>query len=306
MTNKFKLIGYKNIFENFIQLYDKNCLPNKILLTGNKGIGKSLFVKHFLSYIYSINDINKYNFQDFEINNLSKSSILIENNSHPNIFNIFKKNDKKNIEISQIREMIQFLNKSSFNNKIRFIIVNDLQYFNLSSTNAILKSLEEPNNNVIFILINDSSDCIQDTLKSRCIEFKLFLNNQDVKLIVNNYFNENVYDLISKDFQNIYNSPSFLISLITFFNENDLNIDNCSIEQLIIKIIKNKFYLKNQFINQNLNFFIELFFFKNINHSKNVSFQIKEYFYLKLSQLRKYNLDLETFFIEFEEKLLSE
>ena len=81
MTNKFKLIGYKNIFENFIQLYDKNCLPNKILLTGNKGIGKSLFVKHFLSYIYSINDINKYNFQDFEINNLSKSSILIENNS---------------------------------------------------------------------------------------------------------------------------------------------------------------------------------------------------------------------------------
>jgi len=304
--NELKLVGHENIFKNFMYLYEKKILPNKILLSGNKGIGKSLFVKHLLCYIYSLKDKNKYNLDEFSINNLNKSNKLIVNNSHPNIFNIFKKEDKNNIEISQIREMIQFQNRSSFNNEIRFIIINDLQYFNLNSTNAILKSLEEPNDNVTFILINDSSKFIKDTIKSRCIEFKLFLYINEVKLIVNNYFNENVFDSISSDFQNIYNSPAFLITLVIFLKENNLDIDNLSIEQFIIKIIKNKYYIKNHFINENLNFFIELFFFKNINHSKNVSFHIKEYFYLKLSQLRKYNLDLESFFIEFEEKLLSE
>ena len=55
-----------------------------------------------------------------------------------------------------------------------------------------------------------------------------------------------------------------------------------------------------------LNLFIELFFYKNINNSKNISFKIKKYFYLKLSFVKKYNLDFESFFLEFNDKLLSE
>jgi len=70
-------------------------------------------------------------------------------------------------------------------------------------------------------------------------------------------------------------------------------------------IIKNKYYLKEQFIIDNLNLLIELFFYKNINLSKKL-FIIKDYFYFKLSQIKKFNLDLESFFLEFEEMLLSE
>ena len=83
-------------------------------------------------------------------------------------------------------------------------------------------------------------------------------------------------------------------------------IKECNIEDLLAYIIKNKLYASDEFIKENLNLFIELFFYKNINNSKNISFKIKKYFYLKLSFVKKYNLDFESFFLEFNDKLLSE
>ena len=155
-------------------------------------------------------------------------------------------------------------------------------------------------------MINNSEKKILPTLKSRCIEFKLSLKYTDLEFIINDYFNEKIYQYISSDFKNYYSSPSFLINLIEFFIESSIDYINFTIEDFILYLIKNKSYSKNKFINENLNNFIELFFYKNINRSKNISFIIKEYFYLKFSQIKKYNLDLETFLLEFEDKLLSE
>ena len=231
---------------------------------------------------------------------------MFKKNSHPNIFKITKKEDKKQIDISQIREMIQFQNKSSFNNNIKTILIDEIEFLNLNSCNALLKSIEEPNNNLLFILINNSSSKLNDTLKSRCIEFKFFLKLKDVKLIINNYFNDNIYDNICNDFLNCYNSPSFIIRLLQFMKKNEINYKIYSIEDFLLYIIKNKYYSNDTFIKNNLNYFIELFFYKNIKISKNITFKIKEYFYYKLSEIKKYNLDLESFFLEFEEKLLSE
>ena len=287
------IIGHENTFNYLKDLYKNNKLPSKILLSGKKGIGKSLLADNFMNFLYSDNK-----------NNMSQN--LININSHPNIFKIFKNIDKKNIEISQIRDMINFQNHSSFDNKIKSIIIDDLEHLNINSTNALLKSIEEPNNNVLFVLINNSEKKLTSTLKSRCIEFKLSLKYKDIEFIVNNYFEEDIYQYISSDFRNYYSSPSFLINLIKFFIDSSIDYKDFTIEDFFLYIIKNKLYSKNKFINENLNNFIELFFYKNINRSKKVSFKLKEYFYLKFTQIKKYNLDLETFFLEFEDKLLSE
>ena len=236
-------------------------------------------------------------------NNISK---LISSNTHPNVFKIYKKNDKKIIDIDQIRDMIQFTNQTSFNNDRRFIIIENVNLLGINSANALLKSIEEPNNKIYFILINNSEFKTLETLKSRCLEFKLNLLNPEVIEIVNYHFNNDIYKDINLDFVNNYNTPSFLISLVNFLESNDLSIKDNSIEDLLSYIIKNKSYTSNDFIKEYLNLFIELFFYKNINISKKISFKIKKYFYLKLSFVKKYNLDFESFFLEFNDKLLSE
>ena len=77
---------------------------------------------------------------------------------------------KKNIDINQIRELIRSLNKSSFNEKPRFILIDNIELLNLNSINALLKTLEEPSHNIYFILINNNKK-ILSTLLSRCINF---------------------------------------------------------------------------------------------------------------------------------------
>ena len=306
MSEISKLIGHKTLFSDLIYLDQIQKMPNKILINGPKGIGKKIFINHFLNYFYSKNYNKTYDLKKNEFklnNNLSK---LIYTNTHPNIFKIKKKGDKKIIDIDQIREVIQFTNQTSFNNDRRFIIIEDINLLSVNAGNALLKSIEEPNNKIYYILINNSEFKILETIKSRCLEFKLNLINSEVIEIVNYYFKSDIYKDINIDFRNSYNSPSFLISLVNFIESNDLSLNDCKIEDLLTHIIKNKLYTSNEFIKEYLNLFVELYFYKNINNSKKISFKIKKYFYLKLSFVKKYNLDFESFFLEFNDKLLSE
>ena len=306
MNEISKLIGHKYILNELIYLEQIKKLPNKILLNGPKGIGKKLLVNHLLNYFYSKNNEQFYNLKSNEYNQNNNLSKMISANTHPNIFKIKKKKDKKIIDIDQIREMIQFTNQTSFNNDRRFIVIEDINLMGINSANALLKSIEEPNNQTYYILINNSEFKILETIKSRCLEFKSNLKNSEVVEIVNYYFNSDIYNEINLDFINNYNSPSFLISLVNFLESNDLSIKECNIEDLLSYVIKNKIYTSDEFIKEYLNLFIELFFYKNINNSKKISFKIKKYFYQKLSFVKKYNLDFESFFLEFNEKLLSE
>ena len=86
-----QLVGHDNLFVHLINLYNRNILPNKILLSGEKGIGKFLFASHFVNFIISQGEDNKYNLNEFVINKNSKSFILFNNNIHPNILLIKKK-----------------------------------------------------------------------------------------------------------------------------------------------------------------------------------------------------------------------
>ena len=306
MNRDIKLIGHDNVFINLVNLLKNKNLPNKILLQGNKGIGKFMFADHFVNYVLSLDEECKYDLKNFVINNNNKSQILNDKNVNPNIFKIQRSKDKKFIDVSQIRDMIKYQNKSSFNNKFKFILINDVGNLNLNSSNALLKSLEEPNNNVFFILTHNLGSKIEDTIKSRCINFKLFLKPKDVNLIVNNYFDEEIIDHLPEDFINHYNNPSFIISLIIYIRECALDISNITVENLIYYIIENKDYIKNKFVRENINIFIELFFFKKVVTTRNEMHKIKDYFYRKFNLIQKYNLDLETFFLEFKKKLLSE
>ena len=121
-----KLYGFNLIFNEIINLFNSNKLPNKILFSGPKGSGKSTLSYHLINYIFSINENHSYNIKLNEINVQNNSFQLIKNGSHPNFHLIDLIEDKKNIEISQIRKMISYVNKSSFNNRPRFILIDNV------------------------------------------------------------------------------------------------------------------------------------------------------------------------------------
>jgi DNA polymerase III, gamma/tau subunits len=193
MSEISKMIGHNFLFNEFIYLEQLQKFPNKILLNGPKGIGKKLFINHFLNYFYLKGNNQSYNLKNYEYNLSNNISKLLSSNSHPNVLKIYKKKDKKIIDIDQIRDMIQFTNQTSFNNDRKFIIIENINLLGINSANALLKSIEEPNNKIYFILINNSEYKTLETIKSRCLEFKLSLLNTEVMEIVDYYFEDNIY-----------------------------------------------------------------------------------------------------------------
>ena len=215
---------------------------------------------------------------------------------------------KKNIEIEQVRKMINYTNMSSFNGGYKIILIDNVEYLNLNSVNALLKIIEEPNNKVLFFLIHDLQKRIFDTLKSRCIQFKLSLSNNFKEKIINSLTYDNFFSQLNPHFKTYYSTPGEYINFYYFCIDNNIDFINTDVEDFLRIVLSNNLYKKNNYIKENLNYFLELFFIKKINHlsSKDKIYDLYNYFIKKINNVKKYNLDEESFFIELKAKVFNE
>jgi len=182
--DQLELFGYDFYFNLFSKLHDNKKLPNSILLSGSKGLGKSTFVYHFINYLFSKNEDDMYSIQNHSINKNNVSYKLMKLGSHPNFFLIDNKVSEKDIKIEQIRNLLKFLNKSTFSKLLKIVLIDNVEYLNLSSSNSLLKALEEPSNNTFFFIIHNNACKLLNTIKSRCVEFKFFLKNSSKREIL--------------------------------------------------------------------------------------------------------------------------
>ena len=302
-TNQTKLFGLNNYFNELKYLFDNNKLPNKILLTGQKGSGKFTLSLHLINYVLSKNENYFYNDQDCVINENNRSFKLVKNNTSPNFYLISLKKEKKNIDVIQIRELISFCNKSSFNNKPRFVLIDSHETMNLNSNNALLKTLEEPNDNIFFIIINNSSKILQ-TIKSRCLNFKINLTQQESIEIFNKVTDKNIYDFINSDLISHYFTPGDLLNLYNFSIEKKIDLSNIKIEEFLLAIIDNSYY-KKDIVNINLIFAIlQMYFIKNIKNLDNYSVYNK--FVNSIDNIKRFNLDIESLFIQLRKQIAND
>ena len=302
--NQLSLYGHHVELLNFIELYKSQKLPNKILLSGEKGIGKSTLAYHIINHILSIDEDNSYDLKNYKINPDNKSFKLILNKSNPNFISIDIDDDKKSIDINQIRSLILTLNKSSFNKKPRLVLIDNIELLNINSVNALLKVLEEPNDNIFFILIN-SNKKILPTLKSRCLNYNITLTSSQSLDITNKILDQNCMNLIHEQLINHYSTPGLLLGLLNFATKNNLDLKQINLKELIKKIIMEKKYKKDQFIKSQLYSLIEIYFRNNVSVKNNKLLKIQNYFLKKINNTKIFNLDDESILMEFEDRVLN-
>ena len=93
----------------------------------------------------------------------------IADGNHPDVRVIEPLAGKKEISIQQVREFERELNYHSFSGKRKIIIVDPATLMNLSAQNALLKTLEEPPQDSLIILIASSAGGLLPTVRSRCL-----------------------------------------------------------------------------------------------------------------------------------------
>ena len=304
-ANQTKLYGHDVHLNSLLKLHKKNQLPNKILFSGEKGIGKSTLAYHLINCILSYEENGAYDLKNLKINLENKSFKLIQNKSNPNFILVDVYEEKKNIDIGQIRNLILTLNKSSFNTKPRFVLIDNIELLNINSVNALLKILEEPNDNINFILINNNKK-ILSTLKSRCLNFKISLTFEQSINITNKLLNENLNNFLNKEFITYYSTPGQLLNMINFANINDIDLKNVYLKDLISKMILDKKYKKDHQIKYLIHSLIELYFRNNISIKNIDLINMYNYFLKKINATEIFNLDEEALFMEFENKIFNE
>lgn len=286
--NSLNLYGLSDDFDILKKLYVNHKLPKVLMLSGKKGSGKSTLVNHLMYYIY-----DKKNYDDNIKRLLKKSTFYNQfiNSIYSNII-FLNGSEFKNVKIDDIRNLKTKILQSSISDLPRFIIFDDIELFNTSSLNALLKIIEEPGKKNYFILINNKSRPLLDTIKSRCLEIKVTLNESKRLQII---------ELLKKDFElNLVIdpnksalSPGLFIKFNNIFEDNNIILDEDYIKNLTILL---NLYKKDKdvvFIDISIfltNYYLNSFKIENINSKKKI-IEYKSFIFENINKFFLYNLN---------------
>lgn len=175
------IVGHKDIKNFFLQQVENNRLANSYLFYGPQGIGKRTFAEVLAT---SLLCLDENAIKQLKPCNTCTSCRNIKLHTHPDFKYANISEDEKFFPISRVREVIEFLNLKKINNR-RFVIIDDFERLNTQAYNALLKTIEEPPENVIILLISSKLDCIPKTILSRCQKMQFFyLNKAEAKKII--------------------------------------------------------------------------------------------------------------------------
>lgn len=133
------------------RLIEQKTLARTLLFAGPKGVGKMLFARE------------------------AALQLLKTSKTHPADLHIYAPTGKSALHTMEtIRELISEAAMAPFEAPVKVFIIDEAERMQPASSNALLKTLEEPPENTYFILISSEPEQLLDTLLSRCAKIPFF------------------------------------------------------------------------------------------------------------------------------------
>ena len=184
------LFGHDFSEQEFINCYKSGKLHHGWLITGAKGIGKATLAWRIAKFLLTqpIDSIQTNGFLDIsdgkkpiELDEHLKNTITarIMAESEPRLAVLRKSFDEKrktfrsSIQVDEVRQLNNFFSLSVSDGGGRVAIIDCADDLNINAANALLKTLEEPPKNTVFLLISHNPQSLLPTIKSRCRELRL-------------------------------------------------------------------------------------------------------------------------------------
>lgn len=136
-------------------------LPHALLVHGMEGVGVEDLADAMARYLLCHAPL-----EDVACGRC-KGCTLLKAGSHPDIF-ILKREDATQIKVDQVRACVEFVSKTAHFDHMKVVVVQEADRMNINAANALLKSLEEPQGNVVFILMTHRVSKLLATIRSRC------------------------------------------------------------------------------------------------------------------------------------------
>lgn len=193
----FPISGNKSLENTVKSLISSHRIPHAFIIEGDEGSGR-----HALKdYLAAACVCGKENAPCSDCEQCHLASI----GNHTDIITVCPEDGKKNISVAQIRDVrAEAFIKPRLQEK-KIFIIDPAHRMNEQAQNALLKVLEEPPKNVIFILITTSRTLLLETVISRCT--LLSLSNTEAKAkenavytaaqnFIDSLFEQNEYEML--------------------------------------------------------------------------------------------------------------
>lgn len=146
---------------------ESGTISHAYLFTGPSGVGKQKTARAFINALLRQED--------------SQAEIYLREGLHPDLMEISVPENRTRISKEQIsREMIPWLAVKPYRARHRIILIHDSHLMSTEAANALLKTLEEPPEYAVIILLTDSVEMLE-TIISRCQLLRFYpLNTGDI------------------------------------------------------------------------------------------------------------------------------
>lgn len=170
-----KIIGQEKPYNLLSNDLNKKRLADSYLFYGPSGVGKKLTAKMFFKEINGHKEGCDCHFCK-----------QVDEESHPDLLVV--KPEGKFIKIKQVRSIQHFLSLIPIKSEIKMAIIDDAHDLKAEAANALLKTLEEPPEKSLLILVSSIPERILLTIKSRCrrIRFNAILEKDIIGYLLNN------------------------------------------------------------------------------------------------------------------------
>jgi len=147
------LVGHKSTLETFINAWNgrnEHPIHPVWMLCGPRGIGKATLAYKIAKMVYG-------NVGDFFIIDLARNIDERRN----------EKSDAKMISVHTVRAMIEKMQMSSMSGQWRVVLIDAVDELTVAAENAVLKLLEEPPQQTLFLLVTHQLSNVLPTVRSR-------------------------------------------------------------------------------------------------------------------------------------------
>lgn len=156
------------------QMKLQNHLPHGLIFSGMMGIGKVKFAEYFVQMLLCEHQRTNQQTDLPKHCDTCHACRLVITKAHPDVLWVAPEKENGAITIDQIREASDFIAQSSLmQNQFKIVIISAADQMNLYAANALLKTLEEPAQGSLIILITHQSERLPATVRSRC-QFLVF------------------------------------------------------------------------------------------------------------------------------------
>ena len=163
MTERWHRLPWQEaLWQQMLGRMEQDALAHAYLLKGMPGTGKEQFAKALAALLLCKSP------EAGQLCGHCKECDLLQAGTHPDLTIIAPDEPGRPIRIDKIRQLTEFAHKTAQQGGRRVIIISPAEAMNVNAANALLKCLEEPGDDTLFLLISARTGNVLPTIASRC------------------------------------------------------------------------------------------------------------------------------------------